>query len=153
MDELTDQVVASFAATADPRFREVMTALVRHLHAFAREVGLTEEEYFAGIDFLTRTGQISTDTRNIRVQATIQNPDKILKPGMFATTTITLPPTVPPTPAILPPTSPPAFTPAKASAPALVRIPSLPIATEASALASAPAIASALACAARGPLS
>ena len=35
--------------------------------------------------------QISTDTRNIRVQATIQNPDKILKPGMFATTTITLP--------------------------------------------------------------
>jgi multidrug efflux system membrane fusion protein len=35
--------------------------------------------------------QISTDTRNIRVQATIQNPDKILKPGMFATTTIVLP--------------------------------------------------------------
>ncbi len=35
--------------------------------------------------------QISTDTRNIRVQATIQNPDKILKPGMFTTTTITLP--------------------------------------------------------------
>lgn len=63
MDELTDQVVASFAATAEPRFREVMTALVRHLHAFAREVGLTEEEYFAGIDFLTRTGQISTGTR------------------------------------------------------------------------------------------
>jgi len=35
--------------------------------------------------------QISTDTRSIRVQATIQNPDKILKPGMFATTTIVLP--------------------------------------------------------------
>ena len=35
--------------------------------------------------------QIATDTRNIRVQATIQNPDKILKPGMFATTTIALP--------------------------------------------------------------
>jgi multidrug efflux system membrane fusion protein len=35
--------------------------------------------------------QISTDTRNIRVQATISNPDRILKPGMFATTTITLP--------------------------------------------------------------
>ncbi|WP_338831409.1 efflux RND transporter periplasmic adaptor subunit [Bradyrhizobium sp. 27S5] len=35
--------------------------------------------------------QISTDTRNIRVQATIQNPDSILKPGMFATTTIVLP--------------------------------------------------------------
>jgi multidrug efflux system membrane fusion protein len=35
--------------------------------------------------------QIATETRNIRVQATIQNPDKILKPGMFATTTIVLP--------------------------------------------------------------
>ena len=35
--------------------------------------------------------QISTDTRNIRVQATIANPDKILKPGMFATTTVVLP--------------------------------------------------------------
>ena len=35
--------------------------------------------------------QIATDTRNIRVQATIQNPDKILKPGMFATTTVVLP--------------------------------------------------------------
>jgi multidrug efflux system membrane fusion protein len=35
--------------------------------------------------------QIATDTRNIRVQATIANPDKILKPGMFATTTVVLP--------------------------------------------------------------
>ena len=35
--------------------------------------------------------QISTDTRNIRVQATIENPDSILKPGMFATTTVVLP--------------------------------------------------------------
>jgi multidrug efflux system membrane fusion protein len=35
--------------------------------------------------------QIATETRNIRVQATMQNPDKILKPGMFATTTVVLP--------------------------------------------------------------
>jgi len=35
--------------------------------------------------------QIATDTRNIRVQATIANPDKILKPGMFASTTVVLP--------------------------------------------------------------
>src|SRR5213078_1804251 len=35
--------------------------------------------------------QISTDTRNIRIQATIANPDRILKPGMFATTTVVLP--------------------------------------------------------------
>jgi membrane fusion protein, multidrug efflux system len=35
--------------------------------------------------------QIATDTRNIRVQATLENPDHILKPGMFATTTVVLP--------------------------------------------------------------
>ena len=35
--------------------------------------------------------QISTDTRNIRVQATIANPERILKPGMFVTTTVVLP--------------------------------------------------------------
>src|SRR5207253_8683933 len=35
--------------------------------------------------------QVATDTRNIRVQATIANPDRILKPGMFATTTVVLP--------------------------------------------------------------
>lgn len=35
--------------------------------------------------------QVSTDTRNIRVQATIPNPDKILKPGMFTSTTVVLP--------------------------------------------------------------
>jgi hydroxyquinol 1,2-dioxygenase len=40
-----------------------MSSLVRHLHGFAREVELTEEEYFTAIDFLTRTGQISTGTR------------------------------------------------------------------------------------------
>ena len=40
-----------------------MQALVRHLHAFATEVGLTEEEWFAAIDFLTRTGHITDDKR------------------------------------------------------------------------------------------
>jgi membrane fusion protein, multidrug efflux system len=35
--------------------------------------------------------QINTDTRNIRIQATIENPDHVLKPGMFATTTVVLP--------------------------------------------------------------
>ena len=35
--------------------------------------------------------QVATDTRNIRVQATVANPDRILKPGMFATTTVVLP--------------------------------------------------------------
>ncbi|MEU7852992.1 intradiol ring-cleavage dioxygenase [Nonomuraea sp. NPDC049141] len=57
-EERSAHVVAeSFAGTADPRLRDVLTALVRHLHAFVRETELTEEEWCAGIDFLTRTGQ------------------------------------------------------------------------------------------------
>ncbi|WP_202885963.1 intradiol ring-cleavage dioxygenase [Kribbella sandramycini] len=62
-DELTDAVVTSFDGSLEPRTKEVMSALVRHLHAFAREVDLTEDEYFLAIDFLTRTGQISDDKR------------------------------------------------------------------------------------------
>ena len=60
---VTDQVIASFAAAAEPRFRELMEALVRHAHAFAREVALTEPEWAAGIDFLTRCGQLSDERR------------------------------------------------------------------------------------------
>jgi len=62
-DKLTTDVVAAFATTPDPRLREIMQALVRHLHAFAREVDLTPDEWLAGIRFLTATGQISTDKR------------------------------------------------------------------------------------------
>jgi hydroxyquinol 1,2-dioxygenase len=61
--KLTDDVLATFANTPDPRLRELMTALVRHVHAFAREVDLKPGEWQAGLDFLTRTGQISTERR------------------------------------------------------------------------------------------
>ncbi|HEU5470572.1 MAG TPA: dioxygenase [Actinophytocola sp.] len=60
---LTDQVVASFGGAASPRFAEIMTSLVRHLHAFIGEVRLTEAEWAAAIDFLTRTGQQCDDRR------------------------------------------------------------------------------------------
>jgi hydroxyquinol 1,2-dioxygenase len=53
----TDAVIGSFAPSTDPRLREILASLVRHLHAFAREVELTIPEWNAGIDFLTRTGQ------------------------------------------------------------------------------------------------
>jgi catechol 1,2-dioxygenase len=56
-------VAASFAGTPDPRLRQVMTSLVRHLHAFAKDVELTEEEWGFAIDFLTRTGQMSNEVR------------------------------------------------------------------------------------------
>lgn len=48
---------------ADPRLAEVMAALVRHLHAFVKEVELTEDEWAVAIDFLTRTGKTCTDVR------------------------------------------------------------------------------------------
>ena len=57
------QVQASFEAAADPRLAEIMRAAVAHLHAFVEEVGLTRDEWFAGIDFLTRVGQTCDDER------------------------------------------------------------------------------------------
>ena len=62
-DTLTDAVVARLGKTADPRLREIMTSLVKHMHAFAREVNLTEEEWFEGIRFLTAVGQKCDDKR------------------------------------------------------------------------------------------
>jgi hydroxyquinol 1,2-dioxygenase len=62
-DTLTEEVVARLGGTPDPRLREVMTALVRHLHALVTEVGLTDEEWLAAIRFLTATGQACDDTR------------------------------------------------------------------------------------------
>jgi protocatechuate 3,4-dioxygenase beta subunit len=62
-DDLTAEVVARLEATPDPRLREVMAALVRHLHAFAKEVRLTDQEWLAAIRFLTATGHITDDVR------------------------------------------------------------------------------------------
>jgi catechol 1,2-dioxygenase len=56
-------VAASFAGTPDDRLREIMTSLVQHLHAFVKDVDLTEPEWAAGIDFLTRVGQMCDATR------------------------------------------------------------------------------------------
>jgi catechol 1,2-dioxygenase len=56
-------VAASFAGTPDPRLRQVITSLVQHLHAFVKDVELTEEEWGFAIDFLTRTGHMSDDVR------------------------------------------------------------------------------------------
>jgi hydroxyquinol 1,2-dioxygenase len=60
---LTEAVLAKLEGTNDPRFKQIMTSLIRHLHAFVREVELTEEEWFAGIRFLTDTGQKCDDKR------------------------------------------------------------------------------------------
>jgi len=62
-DTMTEAVIARLADTPDPRLKEIMTRLVSHLHAFAREVKLTEAEWFRGIEFLTRVGHMTDDRR------------------------------------------------------------------------------------------
>jgi hydroxyquinol 1,2-dioxygenase len=62
-DTVTQAVIASHAQAPDTRLRDVMTALVQHLHGFAREVRLTEDEWAAGIRFLTEAGQRCSDRR------------------------------------------------------------------------------------------
>ncbi len=60
---LTDAVLAKLDGTTDARFKQIMVSLITHLHAFVREVELTEEEWFTGIQFLTATGQKCDDKR------------------------------------------------------------------------------------------
>jgi protocatechuate 3,4-dioxygenase beta subunit len=62
-DDITAEVLERLEATADPRLRQVMQSLVRHLHAFVKEVELTEAEWFKGIQFLTKAGQMCDETR------------------------------------------------------------------------------------------
>ncbi|MFJ4686699.1 dioxygenase [Streptomyces sp. NPDC088789] len=60
---VTDKAVASFATAHDERLREVMQALVRHTHAFVREVRLSEDEWRQAVAFLTAVGHTTTATR------------------------------------------------------------------------------------------
>ena len=62
-DNVTGLAEERWATAHDPRLAEIMTALVRHLHEFAREVRLTEAEWMAAISWLNRTGQISDEKR------------------------------------------------------------------------------------------
>jgi hydroxyquinol 1,2-dioxygenase len=61
--DITATVDASFERCTDPRLREIMRALVRHLHGFVTEVGLTEDEWRAAIATLTATGEITDERR------------------------------------------------------------------------------------------
>ena len=62
-DDITAAVLASFARSPDERLGAVMRSLIAHLHAFVKEVGLTEDEWRAAIGVLTDTGHITTGTR------------------------------------------------------------------------------------------
>ncbi len=63
-EDVTPAVLAVMRRTADPRLREIMTSLVSHLHAFVRDVGLTEEEFQSAAAILNEMGQATTDTHN-----------------------------------------------------------------------------------------
>ena len=60
---ITRAAIASFENTPDPRLREIVTALTRHLHAFVAEVSPTNEEWFKGVQYLTRVGQTCVGPR------------------------------------------------------------------------------------------
>jgi hydroxyquinol 1,2-dioxygenase len=60
---LTQAVIERLGDCKDPRFKQVMTALVQHLHDFARDVDLTPQEWITAIQFLTDTGKACNDKR------------------------------------------------------------------------------------------
>ena len=64
IDDVTPAVLNVMQRTEDPRLREILVALVKHLHGFAREVALTESEFQKGAVLAARLGQLTSDTHN-----------------------------------------------------------------------------------------
>ena len=62
-DNITAAVIERLAGSTSKRVHQISDALVRHLHAFVKEIEPTEDEWAAAIRFLTQTGQMCTDTR------------------------------------------------------------------------------------------
>ena len=59
-EDITPKVLEAFSQTPDPRVREILLALVKHLHAFIREVRLTEKEFEQAIGLIVALGQKTT---------------------------------------------------------------------------------------------
>src|SRR3984893_7605245 len=62
-DDITTEALQRFAGTQDPRLRQIMLGLIKHLHAFVKEVELTEAEWFRAIETLTEAGRMCSDKR------------------------------------------------------------------------------------------
>jgi catechol 1,2-dioxygenase len=62
-DDITAEVLRRFDSTEDPHLKHIMQSLVKHVHAFLKEVQLQESEWWKGIEFLTRTGHMCNDRR------------------------------------------------------------------------------------------
>ena len=65
IDNITENVIAINSQNPNPRFKYILERLVVHLHDLAREARLSTQEWMAGIQFLTSTGQICTDVRQV----------------------------------------------------------------------------------------
>ncbi|HVV93070.1 MAG TPA: dioxygenase [Hyphomicrobiales bacterium] len=63
-EDVTTAVLEAFAKTPDPRLREILMALVRHLHGFAREVKLTEREFQEAVNYVVQIGKHTSDSHN-----------------------------------------------------------------------------------------
>jgi catechol 1,2-dioxygenase len=63
-EDVTEAAVAVMQRTTDPRLREIMVSLVRHLHGFVREVRLTEDEFRDAAAILNEMGKLASDTHN-----------------------------------------------------------------------------------------
>jgi catechol 1,2-dioxygenase len=64
LDNVTDAVMGAMSPNIPARNREIMTALIRHFHAFCKEVNLTHREWLAACEFMRRAGDISDEKRN-----------------------------------------------------------------------------------------
>src|SRR5246127_2307127 len=62
-DDITAEALQRFAQTPDSRLRQIMLGLIKHLHAFVKEVELTEAEWFQAIETLTEAGRMCSDKR------------------------------------------------------------------------------------------
>lgn len=63
-EQVTDAVLEAMSRAGDARFREIMDSFVRHIHAFARDVKLTEAEWSQAVDYVARLGQLTNATHN-----------------------------------------------------------------------------------------
>jgi catechol 1,2-dioxygenase len=63
-EDVTPKVLDAYKNIDDPRLREIVASLVKHLHAFARDVHLTEEEFQKGAALIAKMGQMTNATHN-----------------------------------------------------------------------------------------
>jgi catechol 1,2-dioxygenase len=62
--EFTQKVVDAIGPNTNPRLKEVMSSLIRHVHDFAREVNLTTDEWMAAVQLINESGKMSNEKRN-----------------------------------------------------------------------------------------